>query len=266
MEPTSIIRTSPDIIPLRGVFVDLETSALPPRDGSNRWPGIPQFGAGYSDADGQMHICFMRARIADNAHVDPKALEVNGVTEAQLRDPSLPSVKEALDATLGFIAQAPNKVLYGITPGAFDGLLLEKLCGDHGMKYPFGHRTVDLHSMARGEMERQVAQNPELDTQLNIFTNRKNRKGEPTADVGLSGDDVHTLAGVPLEPSPHRADNGVIWEFESAHRVIHGRQALQQFEDYPVPSYLQRQPAVAVLPADPGLGFGMGHAEPSLVR
>src|SRR4051794_41089527 len=101
-------------LPLRGTVVDVETTGLPPRAGEQAWPGVVQMGAAFARG-GMLHVFFGRCRILKEASIHPQALEVNGMSEAECRDPSLPTETEMAVLMLEWMqTNAAPRTVYGM--------------------------------------------------------------------------------------------------------------------------------------------------------
>lgn len=74
------------------------------------------------------------------------------------------------------------------------------------LKSPFGHRTVDLHSLYYARC-----------TLLDLVPYDDERKNK------LNADTIYNMLGMPSEPRPHIAINGALWEAEAFHRIIYGK-------------------------------------------
>lgn len=79
--------------------------------------------------------------------VDSFALGVNGFSTEQVTDPTKQS---ALDLYRSFVkwAEGREPLIGGQQVGSFDLVFLRHLNDLAGTKWPFGHRSVDLHSSA----------------------------------------------------------------------------------------------------------------------
>ena len=79
--------------------------------------------------------------------------------------------------------------------------------------FPFRHRTIDLHTVA----------------QMHYIM----KKGfQYPKDMGA--DFIQGKLGLPIEPTPHIALNGAIWEAECFARLLFNRIQYADFEPYPI--------------------------------
>jgi hypothetical protein len=53
------------------------------------------------------------------------------------------------------------------------------------------------------------------------------------SDLGL--EEITTYVGIPTEPHPHLALNGALYEAEAFSRLLHHKNLLPQFSQYPIP-------------------------------
>lgn len=152
----------------------------------------------------------------EGTSIDDKALEINGFTKEQvLKDPT--STEELLKEFFDWCSYHKSDfTLAGENP-SFDRDFIAYNARLYGIKNPFGHRTVDLHSVAYSHMA----------SRGKIIPN-ENQKNKLSADV------IFVYTGIPAEPRPHNALNGAVWEAEAFYRLVHCRGVLKQFSEYPV--------------------------------
>lgn len=134
------------------IILDIETSGLNPVT-----HGVLSLGAVDFDSGQEFYgECFLR----DGKIADPKALEVNGFTEEQIRDENKMS---DLELYLAFImwVKVNNYVplLAGQQVGSFDIKFLQEIHETYckSDKWIFGHRSVDLHSVAYGRYSKSLS-------------------------------------------------------------------------------------------------------------
>jgi DNA polymerase III epsilon subunit-like protein len=143
--------------------------------------------------------CFPRPE----ALIDVEAIAINGCDWLESSD-----VLSEADAVQSFLdwVNAPTVLMAGMNP-YFDRLFLLKAFDHawHGReaskpKFPFPHRTLDMHSLA---ISYAIAQ------------------GYKIPDKGLYTDTILEMLGLPPEPKPHRAINGARAEAEAL-RILLG--------------------------------------------
>jgi DNA polymerase-3 subunit epsilon len=185
------------------IVLDLETSSADPFRGS-----ILSIGA--VDMARPEYPFYGECQLEDGAHVQPRAMEVNGFTEAQISDPSKPSVRQLLERFLSWYSQAADRTVAGHNVGYFDLRYLEIACVRHGLGH-FGletgnYRSVDLHTVGYAEFVRRGLPLPTKDGRSN-----------------LSLDAILALVGLDPEPKPHHALNGAKLEAEAFSRLLYGK-------------------------------------------
>lgn len=88
---------------------------------------------------------YQECRIYPESEVDDFALGVNGFTRDQINDPTKPWPHEVLAAFIEWsVGREP--LLGGQQVGSFDIKFLKVLMPRVAAKWPWGHRSVDLHS------------------------------------------------------------------------------------------------------------------------
>lgn len=120
-------------------------------------------------------------RIYHDSEVHPIALQINGFTEEQIYNPARPPAHELYDCFLVWSERFSDKLIAGHNVGHFDILFLEKLHKilPQETKWPFGYRTLDLHSVAFKVLGK-----------------------------SLSHERICDALGLPVEPKPHNALSG----------------------------------------------------------
>jgi DNA polymerase III epsilon subunit-like protein len=195
------------------IIVDVETGGLDPRKN----PLLAIGAVDFNTKEQFMGEC----RPRDDLEIEDKALQINGYTKERLAG----ITKDTKTLLLEFLAWCSklesDYTIAGENP-SFDRDFIAENCRYYDIKNPFGHRTVDLHSiaysviMARGQIE------------IPTDDNRKNK---------LDADTIFVYAGIPAEPRPHIAINGARWEAEAFSRLIFGREYYEEFKEYKVVPY-----------------------------
>ncbi len=195
------------------IVVDVETTGLDPKKNSIVSIGAVDF---YSPTNQFYQEC----RVWEGAEVTAEALQVNGFTEEQVRDPRKSSLEEVITAYSKWLEMFIDITSGGENPSFDRDFLL-----DSGKRYNInlgiGHRSVDLHTLCYTH-QRQRGLNPPLN---------KRR-------TDLNTDKILQYVGLPAEPKPHHALMGAKMEAEAFSRFIYGRPLLKEFANHPVPDYL----------------------------
>lgn len=148
--------------------------------------------------------------------VTKEALEVNGFTEKELANEI--TVKTLLEQFFDWVRTYSDGdfTIAGENP-SFDRDFIAYNAKVEGLKNPFGHRTIDMHSLAYADI---LGNNESVPIE-----DRKNK---------LNADVIFKYLGMPEEPRPHLASNGALWECEAFYRLILKKSVFKEFEAYPL--------------------------------
>ena len=196
------------------IVLDIETTGLDPRRHS-----IIEVGAIDFDCPGNYFK--ERCQIWDGAEIDFKALDINGLTFDEIRDPAIFTQKELLSRFINWTAQIEDKTIAGQNVD-FDISFLIESSRRCGLNFSPGKRKVDQHSIVYAH-----------------FLKRNIRPPLKDGYSDLNSDFIMNYVGLPSEPKPHRAINGARFEAEALSRLIFGRVMFDEFSDYEIPDYLQ---------------------------
>lgn len=196
------------------IVIDIETSGLDPNN-----HGILSIGA--IDMKAPSRRFYQEARLHEDELYDPEAGKINGVSEKQARSVDKQSRQQLLRNFADWYAARPTKVIAGLHIQAFDVPFLNTKADASRVAITLKKRTIDLHSIAYAKM-------------LSLG------KVVPLTDGWsvMDTDFIHPFCGLPMEPKPHTALRGAIWEAESLHRLIYGKGLLKEFATYPMPKHL----------------------------
>jgi DNA polymerase III epsilon subunit-like protein len=189
------------------IVVDVETSGLAPARHS-----IVSIGAvDFSAPDRQF---YRECRVWDGAEADPEALAVNGFSMEQIADPERMPLEQAVAQFCTWAAEGGDFLLAGHNTH-FDYGFLANSCSRYRMSWPFGHRLIDMHSVAWAHMAREG----------------KLMQGKRGA-IGLRSDAIYAYVGLPEEPKPHHGLTGALMEAEAFSRLLYGRNLLSEYSQY----------------------------------
>jgi DNA polymerase III epsilon subunit-like protein len=192
------------------IIVDVETTGLSPfRHG--------MISVGAVNFEHPEEYFYGEGRPVAEAVLDKRALEINGFTEETVR--ALP--KAMLDVMHEFygwlVSQPPDTpMIMGGHNVGFDYYFLLETHKKLGLKdelWLFGHRTFDLHTVAHYHYLQ--------------------KKGFMYAKT-MGADYIQQKLGLPIEPSPHHALNGAVFETECFARLLFNRNAFDDFKDIPI--------------------------------
>lgn len=189
------------------IVIDIETTGLDEYKNS-----IVSIGA--LDFFNPNNQFYQECGIWAGSEINPKALEINGFSEEQVRNSEL-SLKQILVNFLEWAKNIENKIIAAENPD-FDKRFLKFSIEKYRLEWPFGHRTVDLHSLS--------------------VSNHIKRKLNYSS---LNLDKTLNYVGLPQETKPHNALTGAKLEAEALSRLINGKSLLKEFEKYEIPNYLR---------------------------
>lgn len=194
------------------IVIDIETTGLNPSHHS-----ILEIGA--LDFHNPHNIFYQSCRISTEEIVDVNALEVNGYNERQLFDLSKQNLNDLLQNFVEWVDPIEDKTLAGQNVD-FDITFLKESFTRAGLEWCFGHRKVDLHTIAYCDFLKKGYATP-LENKIS----------------DLKGDFIMQYVGLPKEPRPHLGINGAMYAAEAISRLIYGESLINQFEGYIVPSH-----------------------------
>lgn len=192
------------------IVVDIEATGTDPEKHS-----IASIGA--VDFSRPEATFYEECRIWDGAHIEEKAFEINGITEAELRDQSKMSEADLVRAFFAWVVKREERTVAGQNPH-FDIMFVQWAAKRAHENFILAHREIDLHSIVYFHMVRRGLTPPVMN-----------------AHSGLNSDMIMEYVGIPAEPKPHIALNGAVWEAEALSRLLHERSLLPQFGKYPIP-------------------------------
>ncbi len=195
------------------IVVDVETTGLDPRKHS-----IVSVGA--VDFSNPKNQFYQECRIWDGAEVAQEALEVNGFSEKEVRDPNKKTLEEVIKEFLRWVEKLQEKTIAGQCP-SFDKGFLKASAERHGIEWKLGHRTVDLHALCYFHYLKRGIVPPAKESR-----------------TALNLDKVANYVGLPDEPQPHNALTGAKVEAEAFSRFVRGKPLFEEFKKFPVPEYL----------------------------
>ena len=195
------------------IIVDVETTGL-----YKEIHSIASIGA--VDFSNSENLFYKECRIWEGAQISKQALEINGFSEGDLRDSKKPSLEQAIIDFLKWTEIIKDKTLAGENP-SFDGDFLRNSAERYKIKWPFGHRKVDLHSLS-------YAHHIEIKEPIPLTGNRSN----------INLDTTLNYVGLPSEPKPHNALMGAKMEAEAFSRIMLGKSFFNDFKEYFIPNYL----------------------------
>jgi DNA polymerase III epsilon subunit-like protein len=199
------------------IVLDIETTGLEPE-----LHGLISIGA--IDLHKPTDYFYGECRIREGEKIDGEALEINGFSYDEVRDKTKQSTRELLISFQEWLESRSIKMIGGLHIAAFDVPFINKKSLQCGVRLRLHRRSIDLHSIAYAKMQELGKVVPMTD-------------GWSVMDI----DFIPKFCGLPNEPKPHNALNGVRWEAECLNRLIYGKPLLKQFQRYQLPPYLLKR-------------------------
>lgn len=156
-------------------------------------------------------------RIWDGAHFMEEALEVNGMSESEIKDPNKQTEGELTKEFLEWGKRVKDHMLAGQNV-SFDRDFLKAAAERAHLNWELAHRTIDTHSLAWMHMIKRGYEPP-------ILNQRS----------ALNLDAVLNYCGIPNEPEPHNALTGALSHAEIISRLLYDKKLLPEFDKYPIP-------------------------------
>lgn len=215
------------------IVLDIETSGLD--SGRN---GIWQIGAVEFENPGNQFL--QEGRIDDEDLVHPQALKVIEKTEAELRDSHKQTQQQLILNFLEWAGKCKNKLPIGHNVG-FDLFFMQNKCIRYGFLDKFaesiGKRSLDLHS---------IVQFLCFEKDKCFVLKEDGTGGMPLPKIlefcGLEDDrkKVKDNLEVSKEGKPHNALEDAKLTAECFSRLVHGKNLLDEFKEFPIPDYLKK--------------------------
>lgn len=168
----------------------------------------------------KQNIFNQQCQLKKGAQIKKIAMEINGYTKQEITDKTKPTLKEAIINFHNWTKNIKDKTIIAQNP-QFDIKFLQHSFKEFNLDWDLGHRSIDLHTLV-----------------FNIMI--KNNFPIPTKNgtSNLNSDLIMELVGIPHEPKPHKAINGVIWEAEVFSRLMYGKNLIPRFKKYKIPKFL----------------------------
>ncbi len=193
------------------IVVDIEASGIVPSIHS-----IVSLGAvDFSHPENQF---YEECRIWDNAHIDKNALEVNGFSSQEIRDPKKKSEGELVRAFIAWALDRPDGYTIAGQNPSFDRDFIAAACARAHIEFPFPFRTIDTHTLCWLHM-----------------TERGISPPVSKHHSALNLDAVLRYCGLPTEDRPHNALGGAYAHAEVIARMAYNKKILPQYDKYPIP-------------------------------
>lgn len=190
------------------IVVDIETTGTNPLKNS-----IVSIGA--IDFDNPKNAFYEECCIPDDSEVEPVALEINGFSEKQIRDPTKKSVDVIVGEFLIWSDKIQTKILSGHNIHFDRNFLWFTIQKYPYLQWIFEYRLVDLHSICYADYQKRGIKLPER----------------------LTFDKIMYYVGLPAENKPHKALNGAKLCAEAFSRLFYKKNLLKEFEKFRLPEF-----------------------------
>ena len=159
---------------------------------------------------------YEECRIWEGAHIMSEALTVCGFTKEEIMDPNKKSEGEIVKEFLAWVHEAEEHTLVGQNV-SFDRDFLKAAAERAHLDWPLAYRSIDTHTLCYMHMVKRGLKIPTV-----------NKRS------ALNLDAVLNYVGIPAEPTPHNALTGALSHAEVTHRLLYGRQLLDEFREFPI--------------------------------
>ena len=196
------------------IIVDVETSGLDPKTASLLSIGAVEF-------ENPTNQFYGECALFEGAMIDEGSLAVNGFSHQAITDSNKWTVRTLLEKFQEWVGTIEDQTLAGMNT-SFDHGFLQQSTLRCSLKWDLGHRSLDLYTVA--------------------YLHQLRRGIEPPLKAHLSAlnsDTIQMYVGLPSEPRPHKALMGAKIEAEAFNRLLFGKNLLEEFQQYPLPEYLE---------------------------
>ena len=192
------------------MVVDIETSGTNPATDSILSIGAVDFG-------NPKNTFYGECRIRRGAHFEKEALQVNGFSEAEIKDRRKVTEEELVNQFADWKKSVEDATIAGHNVH-FDLAFLKSAAKRYSIEINLGNRTVDMHTLAYSDMLSKGVPVPLKDNR-----------------TAITSDKVYSYVGLKEEPKPHNALTGAMMEAEAISRLIFRKGILKDFSEYRVP-------------------------------
>ncbi len=196
------------------IVVDIETTGTNPREDFLVSIGALDFFNPHNQFYGE-------CQVPHGAVISPTVRAIIGFSDEELCADDKQSPKALLAEFLQWTSSAGHKILAGHNT-SFDRDFLIATAQRENIEWPFGYRTLDLHSLGYAHM---------LGRHVEIPIAR----GRPDVHSDL----IFEYVGLPVRTGSHNALDDTKLEAESFSRLINGAQLLDDYHEFAVPEYLR---------------------------
>ena len=200
------------------IALDIETSGLDPERTS-----ILSIGA--LDTINPTDQFYGECQVWSGAEITDEALAINGFTKDQATDSTKKTEANLITEFVAWVTKVSGDGVSRDTTivgqnSSFDRDFARAACRRAGVKFPFGHRTIDTHSLVWLHM-----------IQKGIVPPIKYGSSSLSLTVALE------YCGLPEELKPHNALNGAYAHAEVFSRIAYNKKMLEIYSSFEIPWY-----------------------------
>lgn len=199
------------------IVVDIETTGFDAQKCA-----ILSIGAVYFD--NPENNFYQEARIDSDNLVNEKALEINGFSQEEIKDPKKQTQKELISNFLDWVEKQEIKILAGHNIGFFDLNFLKIKAEKYKLDFKTRYRSLDLCSVA----------------QTRYFQVHRRFLLDNLQENAMSLTRVLEFCGMRDERKAHNALEDAKLAAECFSRLLQGRSLLPEYKSFPVPDYLKQ--------------------------
>jgi DNA polymerase III epsilon subunit-like protein len=175
---------------------------------------------------------YEECRIDDDTEINPYALQVNGFTEAQVRDPNKETQAELIQHFEAWCKAHNATVLSGYNVN-FDIRFLKGAARKNGIAWGLPIKYADVEQIYMKE----IFTNPDFDDEINKYLLRT---GEDRNVKGVKMDHALESLDIGKEPRPHNALTGATYCAELLSLMEYGRHVTPAFDSYKIIQKLKK--------------------------
>jgi DNA polymerase III epsilon subunit-like protein len=192
------------------IVVDIETTGIDPLKNAIVSIGAIEF-------VNPKNTFYAECKIGEGVEVNPVALQINGLSEEEIRDPKKDSLEDVLHKFKSWMEESSSKVLVGHNIG-FDKIFLDTSFRRAEVEPPYADRSLDLHTLAFMHFVREGHEVPMSD-------------GHSKLDSGH----VFRYVGLDVERGAHNALEDAKLTAEAVSRLLYDQPLIEEYKKFSIP-------------------------------
>lgn len=198
------------------IIIDIETSGIDPDK-----HGVLSVGAiEFENPDNQFYT---ESYLSPDLDYEEETAAVHGFNLEQVRDETRESPYILIKSLVDWMQKISDRTPAGVHIASFDLQFLQRLAHREKINWPLGKRSVDLHTLVYGHVQRNQ---PDLYQPINQRSN-------------INSNFIQRYCGITEVPFPHNALTDAKWEAECFSRLLSGKKLLPEFKNQEIPDYLK---------------------------